>query len=94
MRSAKLGSDYVSHNVIERQVKRQRYIAKVIVLNNGTSHGTGDKRLQSASETPSKASRYLLQRRVDTRLDHVFALLVQSPFHLTTGPPNPKLAQV
>ena len=63
------------------------------VLDDGIKHRVGAKGLQSASETPSKASRHLLQRRADKRLDHVFALLVQPPFHLTTGPPNLKATQ-
>ena len=64
-----------------------------VVLNNKVEHGIGAKGLQSASETPSKASHYLLQRRAGKRLDHAFALLVQPPFHLTTGPPNLKAKQ-
>lgn len=64
-----------------------------VALNNGAKHRIGSKGLQSASEAPSKASRNLLQRRAGMRLDHAFALLVQPPFHLTTGPPNLKVTR-
>ena len=63
------------------------------MLNNEIKHRIGAKGLQSAGETLSKANRHLLQRSSGKRLDHVFALLVQPPFHLTTGPPNLKVTQ-
>jgi len=57
IRSAKLGFDYMSHNVIRETGKTSvihMYIAKVVMLNNGTDHGAEDHRSSRDCQVQAK----------------------------------------